>query len=197
MADRDVLAIGASAGGVEALRFLARNFRPDFRASVLITIHLRRDTRSTIDDILSRAGPQPASFAHDGEPMRQGQIYLAPPGYHLLAENDRLVLGSGPQENNSLPAIDPMLRALARCCGGRAVGIVLTGALNDGASGLWTLGQSGGHHRRPGPSRCGIFRHAACCDQSGETRSCGAAGGYARATRQADAPIAGSHAATL
>lgn len=144
MANRDVLAIGTSAGGVEALQALASGFRHDLPASVLITIHLSASFRSTLDTILSSAGPLPASFARDGEPLLRGRIYIAPPGHHLLPESDRLVLGNGPRENGCVPAIDPMLRSVARCCGGRTVGVVLTGLLGDGASGLLALGQSGG-----------------------------------------------------
>jgi two-component system chemotaxis response regulator CheB len=144
MANRDVMAIGTSAGGVEALLFLAKAFRPNFPAAILITIHLSSHYRSSLDKILTGAGPLPARFAQDGEPAKKGHIYLAPPGCHLLFDGDRLVLGTGARENNARPAIDPMLRSAAICCGGRAVGVVLTGTLGDGASGLWALGQCGG-----------------------------------------------------
>jgi two-component system chemotaxis response regulator CheB len=144
MGNRDILAIGTSAGGVEALLFLAKGFRRDFPASVLITIHLPTHTRSVLDDILSRAGPLPAAFATNGAILKKGHIYIAPAGCHLLVDGEQLALGIGPRENNSRPAIDPMLRAAAVCCGHRTVGVVLTGTLSDGASGLWALGQSGG-----------------------------------------------------
>lgn len=144
MANRDVLAVGTSAGGVEALISLARNFQHDFPASVLVTIHLPSHLGSSLDQILSRAGPLAASFASDGEKMRKAHIYLAPPDRHLLLDGDRLSLGSGPRENNARPAIDPMLRSAASCCCGRAVGVVLTGTMSDGASGLWALNQCGG-----------------------------------------------------
>jgi two-component system chemotaxis response regulator CheB len=145
MANRDVLAVGASAGGVEALLFLAKNLPRDFPASVLVTIHLPRHSPSLLDEVLSRAGPLPAAFALEGEQLKKGHIYIAPPDRHLLLDgNDRLELGVGARENNARPAIDPMLRAAAICCGFRAVGVVLTGAMGDGASGLWTLHQCGG-----------------------------------------------------
>jgi two-component system, chemotaxis family, protein-glutamate methylesterase/glutaminase len=144
MANRDVLAIGTSAGGVEALSFLAKSFRPDFPAAVLISIHLPTLFRSSLDEILSHAGPLPAAFANNGETMKKGRIYIAPPGSHLIVDRERLLLGVGPQENHSRPAIDPMLRSTAVCCAHRAVGVVLTGTLGDGASGLWTLGYLGG-----------------------------------------------------
>ncbi len=75
--------------------------------------------------------------------MQPSQIYLAPPNSHMLTDGDELSLGQGPRENNSRPAIDPMFRSVALCCGPRAVGAVLTGRLRDGASGLHTLQQYG------------------------------------------------------
>lgn len=144
MANRDIVAIGTSAGGVEALIYLAQRFRQDFPAAVLVTIHLSSQFRSTLDEILTRAGPVPACFAADGMQLRKGCIYIAPPDRHLLIEGDRLQLGVGPRENNARPAIDPMLRSAALCCCGRSIGVVLTGTLGDGASGLWTIGQCGG-----------------------------------------------------
>jgi two-component system chemotaxis response regulator CheB len=144
MANRDVLAVGTSAGGVEALLFLAKRLPPNFPAAVLVTIHLPRHARSSLDEVLSNAGPLPASFAKDGDQLKNGRIYIAPPDRHLLLDGDRLALGVGPRENNSRPAIDPMLRSTALCCGSRAVGVVLTGTLGDGASGLWALRQCGG-----------------------------------------------------
>jgi two-component system, chemotaxis family, protein-glutamate methylesterase/glutaminase len=144
MANRDVLAIGTSAGGVEALIFLAKRFAPQFPAAVLVTIHLPSRFSSSMDDVLSGAGPLPAQFARDGDRVRKGRIYIAPPDRHLLLDGDHVGLGEGPRENNSRPAIDPMLRSTAVCCSGRAVGVVLTGTLGDGASGLWAIRQGGG-----------------------------------------------------
>jgi two-component system, chemotaxis family, protein-glutamate methylesterase/glutaminase len=144
MANRDVLAIGTSAGGVEALIFLAKRFPRDFPAAVLVTIHLPSHVRSALDDVLSAAGSLHAQFARDGDTVRKGSIYIAPPDRHLLLDGERLSLGEGPRENNARPAIDPMLRSSALCCGGRAIGVVLTGTLGDGASGLWAIRHGGG-----------------------------------------------------
>lgn len=144
MANRDVLTVGTSAGGVEALLFLAKRLPRDLPAAVLVTIHLPPQARSSFGELLSRAGPLPASFAEEGDRVKKGHIYIAPPDRHLLLDGDRLALGVGPRENNSRPAIDPMLRSTAICCGFRATGVVLTGTLGDGASGLWALHQCGG-----------------------------------------------------
>jgi two-component system chemotaxis response regulator CheB len=144
LANRDVLAIGTSAGGVQALRFLARAFPADLDASVLVTIHLARDYPSALDAILTREGTLPASFARDGERVEKNHIYIGPPNHHLLIEDHKFVLGRGPRENYARPAIDPMLRSVALCCGHRGIGVVLTGTLGDGASGLGALKLCGG-----------------------------------------------------
>ena len=144
MANRDILAIGTSAGGFEALRFLAGEFSRDFPVSVVVTIHLSAQFRSELDAILTQAGPLPASFAVDGEKLDRSHIYIAPRERHLIVQGDHLRLGSGPRENNSRPALDPLFRSAAVCCGPRTVGAVLTGMLGDGAAGLSALKQCGG-----------------------------------------------------
>ena len=145
MPHRDVLAIGTSAGGVEALHFLASEFPPDFPAAVVVVIHLSAHFESTLDSILTQAGPLPAHFAKNGMKMERGQIYIGPADSHMLvADGDKLRLGQGPRENNSRPAIDALFRSVALCCGYRGIGAVLTGTLGDGASGLHTLHQYGG-----------------------------------------------------
>lgn len=144
MAHRDIVAIGTSAGGVAALRYLAENLPLEFPASVLVTIHLSSQHRSVLDELLSRAGPLPAAFVRDGEPLQEGRIFIAPADRHLIVDGDVLRLGAGPRENNVRPAIDAMLRSMAVCCGPRAVGVVLTGTLGDGASGLWAVNRCNG-----------------------------------------------------
>jgi len=144
MANRDILAIGTSAGGVEALLFLAARLERHFPAAVLLTIHLPSHIQSSLDQLLTRAGPLPATFAKDGDVLKKSQIYIAPPDRHLLVDGARLFLGEGSRENNARPAIDPMLRSAAVCCGSRSIGVVLTGTLGDGASGLWAIRKAGG-----------------------------------------------------
>jgi two-component system chemotaxis response regulator CheB len=89
MAHRDILAIGTSAGGFEALHLLAGEFPPDLPASVFVVIHLSSQFRSTLDAILTQAGRLPASFAEDGEKFERGHIYIAPPERHLMVESER------------------------------------------------------------------------------------------------------------
>jgi two-component system chemotaxis response regulator CheB len=144
MANRDIVAIGTSAGGVEALINLAKHLPDRLPASVLVTIHLSNHSRSTLDELLTHAGPLKAHFAADGDILRKSRIYVAPPGRHLLVQGERITLGTGPRENNSRPAIDPMFRSAALCCGSRTIGVVLTGTLGDGASGLWAIKAAGG-----------------------------------------------------
>src|SRR3954462_8501810 len=133
MANRDIVAIGTSAGGVDALIFLAKNLPARFPSAILVTIPLPAHTRSVLDELLSRAGALPASFAADGAVLRTGRLYLAPAGSHLIVHGERLPPGNGPRENNAPPAIDPMCRSAARGGGSRTIGIVLTGTLGDGA----------------------------------------------------------------
>lgn len=144
VANHDILAIGTSAGGIEALLYLAKRLPSDFPAAILITIHLPSHRHSALGDILTRAGPLQAGFANQGDVLQKGRIFIAPPGRHLLLDGNTLSLGSGPRENNARPAIDPMLRSAAVCCGHRTIGAVLTGTLGDGASGLWAINQCGG-----------------------------------------------------
>jgi two-component system chemotaxis response regulator CheB len=144
MANRDIVAIGTSAGGVQALLSLVRSLPGDLPASILVTIHLSSQHRSALDEILARAGELKAGFAAEGDVVRKGRIYLAPPARHLIVDGERFALGNGPRENNARPAVDPMLRSAALCCGSRTIGIILTGSLGDGASGLWAVSQAGG-----------------------------------------------------
>jgi two-component system chemotaxis response regulator CheB len=140
----DIVAIGTSAGGVQSLSALVRKLPADFDATILAVIHLPAGFHSTFDRILSREGPLPATFAIDGEKISHRHIYIAPPDRHLLLDGDRLVLGHGPRENNSRPAIDPLFRSVGLCCPSRAIGVVLSGMLGDGAAGLLALKQRGG-----------------------------------------------------
>jgi two-component system chemotaxis response regulator CheB len=144
MAGRDIVVIGASAGGIEAVAEVVSRLPADFPGAVFVVVHFPGSVTSSLPRILSRAGPLPASHAKDNEPIRAGRIYVAPPDCHLTFDNSRLRLTRGPKENGSRPAIDPLFRTAAWSFGPRVVGIVLSGNLNDVTAGLMTIKQRGG-----------------------------------------------------
>jgi two-component system, chemotaxis family, protein-glutamate methylesterase/glutaminase len=141
---RDVVAVGASAGGVEALRALVAGLPPDYPGAVLVVLHVPRDAPSALPAILTRSGPLPAATATEGEKLRTGRIYVAPNDRHLLVVDGRIRLTRGPAENGHRPAIDPLFRSVARSFGRRAIGVVLSGSRDDGAAGLGTIAERGG-----------------------------------------------------
>ena len=141
---RDVVVVGASAGGVEALSVLARSLPADFSAAVLVVLHLPRVSTSRLPEILGRAGPLPAQRARQNERIEPGRIYVAPPDSHLLVRDARLRLGRGPLENGHRPAIDPLFRTAAREFGRRVIGVILSGTLDDGTAGLAVVRTHGG-----------------------------------------------------
>jgi two-component system chemotaxis response regulator CheB len=141
---RDVVAVGASAGGVESLRTLVAGLPPDYPGAVLIVLHVPRDAPSALPAILERSGPLPAAPAVDGEPLRNGRIYVAPNDHHLLRLDGHVRVTRGPAENGHRPAVDPLFRSVARAVGRRAIGVVLSGSRDDGAAGLATIVAHGG-----------------------------------------------------
>jgi two-component system, chemotaxis family, protein-glutamate methylesterase/glutaminase len=143
VATHDVIAIGASAGGVEAITAVVAALPRDLRASVLVVLHLARG-RSVFPEILTRAGRLPAFHPKDGDLLSYGRIYVAPPDHHLTVEGDHVRVLRTAIENGLRPAVDPLFRSAARVYGPRVVGIVLTGSLDDGTSGLAAVKAMGG-----------------------------------------------------
>jgi two-component system, chemotaxis family, protein-glutamate methylesterase/glutaminase len=144
MATRDLVVIGASAGGIEALRQLVGKLPADLPAAVLVVVHIPPTAESVLPRILSRSGPVPAKRAVHGEKYERGRIYVAPPDHHVMPFGDRLRLARGPRVNGHRPAIDPLFRAAARQVGPRAVGVILSGTLDDGTAGMMAIKQHGG-----------------------------------------------------
>jgi two-component system chemotaxis response regulator CheB len=138
------VAIGASAGGIEALRALVSQLPLDFPAAVLVVLHLPPKGTSVLPQILGRAGPLPAVTAEDGAALEGGRVYVAPPDCHLLVEDGHLRLDHGARANGHRPAIDPLFRSVAEAYGRAAAGVVLSGVLDDGTAGLMAIKQAGG-----------------------------------------------------
>src|SRR5262245_45211626 len=124
---RDIVAVGASAGGVDTLQRLVSELPAELPASVLVVLHLMSAGTSLLDEILERSGYLPVTQAHDEEQLERGHVYVAPPDFHLLVRGDHVHLSAGPRENGSRPAIDPLFRSVARAYGRRAIGVILTG----------------------------------------------------------------------
>jgi two-component system chemotaxis response regulator CheB len=141
---RDLIVVGASAGGVQALQGLVAQLPPELPASVLIVLHVMSSGTSVLHSILDRAGPLPASQAVDGERLERGHVYVAPPDHHMLLRGPYIHLSAGPRENGHRPAIDPLFRSAARAYGSRVIGVVLSGTLDDGTDGLRLIKQRGG-----------------------------------------------------
>ena len=144
MATKDIVVIGASAGGMGALERLVAGLPADLPAAVFVVWHLAPGVRSMLPTVLSRAGRLPAAHAEDGDAIRPGRIYVGPNDHHMLLERGYIRVTKGPKENRFRPAIDPLFRSAAYIYSARAIGVVLSGALDDGTAGLWAIKMRGG-----------------------------------------------------
>ncbi len=141
---RDIVVIGASSGGVSALLELVKTLPADFPAAIFVVQHVAADSASILPQLLSAASALEARHPQNGETIAPGVIYVAPPDHHLLLEGDQVLVTRGPKENRFRPSIDALFRSAAYTYGPRVIGVVLTGYLDDGTSGLWTVQRLGG-----------------------------------------------------
>lgn len=144
MAKRDIIVVGASAGGIAALTDFVKQLPEDFGGAIFIVLHISSHSPSNLPAILSRAGTLKARHPSDGEIMKPGTIYIAPPDHHILLDRKCILVKKGPRENRFRPSIDALFRSAAYVFQHRVVGIVLSGLLNDGTSGLWSIKRMGG-----------------------------------------------------
>lgn len=136
--------VGASAGGVEALKAFAAALPAGLACPVVVVLHVSSSGTSVLPAILDRTGTLPALPAADGQVLQAGCLYVAPPGCHVLVTAEGLRLSSGPRENGHRPAVDPAMRTAAQVHGSRTVGIVLSGTRDDGTAGVAAIKAAGG-----------------------------------------------------
>jgi two-component system chemotaxis response regulator CheB len=141
---KDIVVVGASAGGIEALQTLLRGLPEGFPAAVFIVLHSSPNSPGVLAHIFNAAGPLPVKYAERGDRIEPGQVYVAPADHHLIIVPGQVELTRGPRENRFRPAIDPLFRSAAQTYGPRVVGVILTGGLDDGTNGLWTVRKLGG-----------------------------------------------------
>ncbi|MGH2846216.1 MAG: chemotaxis protein CheB, partial [Thermoleophilaceae bacterium] len=141
---RDVVVVGASAGGVEALSRMMPGLPPEFPAAVLVVLHLSPTGTSVLPSILGREGRLTAGVPAHDEKVHRGHVYVAPPDRHMLLAGSRVQLSAGPRENGHRPAIDPLFRSAARTYGPRVIAVILSGMLDDGSAGARLVKERGG-----------------------------------------------------
>jgi two-component system, chemotaxis family, protein-glutamate methylesterase/glutaminase len=144
MIKRDIIVVGASAGGLSPLKSFVSSLPSDFKGSVFIVLHIPPYSETRLAFILSRVGHLKVIQPKDGEEIKPGMIYVAANDHHLLLENSKVIVKKGPKENRFRPSIDALFRSAAYVYGSRVIGIVLSGLLNDGTSGLWSIKRLGG-----------------------------------------------------
>jgi two-component system chemotaxis response regulator CheB len=144
MSGNRVIVIGASAGGVQAVKRLVNQLPADLQAPVFVVIHTSPQGPGYLPEILKRAGKLPARHPADTEAIHKGCIYVAPPDRHLIILDEHVCAVLGPKESRHRPAVDTLFRTAAAIYGARVIGVVLTGALDDGTAGLQAIKEQGG-----------------------------------------------------
>lgn len=141
---RDIVVVGSSAGGVEALRLFCAALPADLPAAVFVAQHMAPSGRSILPQLLDKAGPLRALSPIDGQEIEHGHVYVVSPDLHMLLRPGRILMRRGPHENRTRPAVDALFRSAAVHYGARVIGVVLTGLLDDGTEGLIAIKAGGG-----------------------------------------------------
>jgi len=145
MTRRDIIVVGASAGGIDALRNLLAALPKDLPASVFVVLHTSEDSPGVLPEVLNRTSPLPVLYAVHNAPILPGRVYVAPSGaFHLEVDRSFVRLVPGPRENRHRPSVDALFRSAAIAFGPRVVGVILTGYLDDGSAGLGDVKRRGG-----------------------------------------------------
>ena len=144
MLKHDIIVIGASAGGLEAMKKLLAQLPDNFPGTLFIVWHISPESPSILPQILDRVCPLPVTHAIGFESIQPGRIYVAPPDRHLVVEQGYVRVTRGPKENRFRPSVDVLFRSAALAYGSRVIGVILTGSLDDGAAGLYAVKERGG-----------------------------------------------------
>jgi len=136
--------IGASAGGIEALQTVVEALPADFPAPILVVVHVSHGHESVLPKMLDRIGELEALHPYNGQDIQPGKIYVAPSNYHMVVIDHHIQLKNTPRENRHRPAIDPLFRSAAEAHGSEVIGVILSGALDDGTGGMIAIEQCGG-----------------------------------------------------
>jgi two-component system, chemotaxis family, protein-glutamate methylesterase/glutaminase len=144
MQKQDIIVIGASAGSVPTLKTFVASLPPDFQGSIFIVVHIPANSQSVLPDILNKVSSIPAKHPYDGEMIKPGTIYIAPNDHHMIVQSDTISITHGPKENRFRPSIDALFRSAAYTFRERVIGVILSGYMDDGISGLWNIQRMGG-----------------------------------------------------
>jgi two-component system chemotaxis response regulator CheB len=141
---RDVIVIGGSAGALQALKQVLRALPAGLPGALFVVIHTSPDSPGILPRLLAKDSALPVAYGTDAKPIRPGHVYVAPPNHHLLVKPGHMLVTRGPRENRFRPAVDPLFRTAAIAYGSRVVGVILSGAQDDGVSGLAHVKRHGG-----------------------------------------------------
>ena len=144
MAKRDVVVIGASSGGLEAVSTVLAGLPEGLAASVFVVVHTAPSAPGVLADILSRRTSLRVKSAAHGEGLEYGTAYIAGPDHHLMLTDGQVSVVRGPKENRHRPSVDVLFRSAAHTHGARVIAVVLSGNLDDGSAGLWSVKSHGG-----------------------------------------------------